>query len=108
MLVSNSVELHADAGCQRWIDQRKMAVKILRRQKRPLRTTGRLRWAKTISKTRVEETVVGTSNVFTLAYKGAKGIGHISTTVLNVCGKSKCDVVGVQETRRVDKGAFTH
>ncbi|CAM9752224.1 unnamed protein product, partial [Pylaiella littoralis] len=89
------------------MEQRKIAARKKRKRNRPLRKADRKRRAEMRTKARAGELVVGSFNVRTLAYKGANGIGHNSNTVLQLCGSSDCDVVGLQETRRANDGAFT-
>lgn len=68
--------------------------------------TERTKRGKMTSKTRMEEMLVGTFNVRTIAYKGANGIGNNSITVFQLCDNATCGVVGLQETRPADEVAF--
>ena len=47
-----------------------------------------------------------TFNVRTLAFDGKNGIGH-SEVILKLCQELGCDVIGLQETRRDGRSAFT-
>ena len=101
------------------MEQRKKTARKKRKHTQPIRKADRTireadreedrtRRAEIRAKARVGELVVGTFNVRTLAYKGANGIGHNSNTILQICANSECDIVGLQETRRANQGAFTH
>ena len=45
---------------------------------------------------------MGTYNVRTLAFKGTNGIGH-AEVILKTCEDAGCDIIGLQEVRRMDK-----
>ena len=51
------------------------------------------------ARSRVDELTFGTFNVRTAAVNGVNGIGHIDT-LLRPCAAKRCDVTGLQETKR--------
>ena len=52
------------------------------------------------ARSRLEEFTFGTFNVHTAAVKGVNDIGHIDS-LMRPCVAKGCDVIGLQETKRV-------
>ena len=52
-----------------------------------------------IARSRLDDLTFGTSKVRTAAVNGVNGIGHIDT-LLRHCAAKRCDVTGLQETKR--------
>ena len=55
----------------------------------------------TRARSRLEELTFGTFNVRTAAVNGVNGIRHIDT-LLRTCAAKGCDVIGLEETKRVE------
>ena len=87
-------------------NRRKVLARKRRRRGRAERRLLRQRERRNRARARGREIIVATHNVRTMVVDGTHGVGR-ALDVLSVCDRLRCDVIGLQDTRRSGHSAFS-